>query len=48
MADATNRYVNVERTAGVLTATLSRTPVNAIDDTMLAQLDAVLDQAQGD
>jgi enoyl-CoA hydratase len=48
MMDATNRHVTVERNAGVLVATLARAPVNAIDDTMLAQLEGALDEAQGD
>jgi enoyl-CoA hydratase len=37
-----------ERTGGVMTATLSRPPVNALDDTLLGRLEAALDEAIAD
>lgn len=43
-----NDLVRTERAGHVLVATLSRPPVNAFDDQLVAALDAVLDQAQAD
>ena len=40
--------VGSERVGHVLVATLSRPPVNALDDTLIAQLPAVLDTAIAD
>jgi enoyl-CoA hydratase/carnithine racemase len=40
--------VGVERIGRVLVATLSRPPVNALDDKLIAALDAVVDQAIAD
>ncbi len=40
--------VGTEKLGRVLVATLSRPPVNAFDDTLIAALDAALDQAIGD
>lgn len=40
--------VSTERVGRVLVATLSRAPVNAFDDALIAALDAVLDQATAD
>jgi enoyl-CoA hydratase/carnithine racemase len=40
--------LKVERSANAVVATLSRPPVNALDDAMLAALEAVLDAAQAD
>jgi enoyl-CoA hydratase len=37
-----------ERIGRVLVATLARSPVNALDERLIAELDAVLDQAIGD
>ena len=41
-------YVHTERSGHVLIATMSRPPVNALDDVLIAQLDAALDQASAD
>jgi enoyl-CoA hydratase/carnithine racemase len=38
----------VERRGRVLVATLARPPVNAIDAALLARLDAVVTEAEGD
>jgi enoyl-CoA hydratase len=43
-----NHWVGTERIGHVLVATLSRPPVNALDDTLIAQLHAVLDSAIAD
>lgn len=40
--------LTTQRTGDALIVTLARTPVNAIDDTFLAELDAVLDAAVAD
>jgi enoyl-CoA hydratase/carnithine racemase len=40
--------VGIERIGRVLVATLSRPPVNALDDKLIAALDAVVDQAIAD
>ncbi len=40
--------LSTQRNANVLTATLSRPPVNAIDDGLLARLNEALDQAEAD
>ncbi len=42
------RFVNTERRGPVLVATLSRPPVNALDDRLISQLHAVLDLAIAD
>jgi enoyl-CoA hydratase/carnithine racemase len=42
------RLVSTERVGDALVATLARAPVNAIDDALLAQLDAVLDEVEAD
>jgi len=47
-ADTTVPVVRVERHGAVLVATLSRPPVNAIDDVLLGQLGAAVDAAIGD
>lgn len=41
-------FVGVEKIGRVLVATLSRPPVNAIDDALVAELDAVLERAIAD
>jgi enoyl-CoA hydratase len=41
-------FVRTEKLGRVLVATLSRPPVNALDDALIAALDAALDQAIGD
>lgn len=38
----------LERTGGVVVATLSRPPVNALDDELIARLEAVVDHILGD
>lgn len=43
-----NTVVRTEHCGRVLVATLSRAPVNALDDTLIAQLHAVLDRAIAD
>ena len=40
--------VQLERRGGTLVATLDRAPVNAIDDELLARLDAALVEAERD
>ncbi|HMR72357.1 MAG TPA: enoyl-CoA hydratase-related protein, partial [Rubrivivax sp.] len=40
--------LRTERAGGVLVATLARAPVNAIDEALLAALDAALDAAEAD
>lgn len=40
--------LQVQSSAGVLRLTLDRAPVNAIDDALLAQLDAAIGQAEAD
>jgi enoyl-CoA hydratase/carnithine racemase len=41
-------HVSTERIGGALVATLARHPVNAINDELLAELDAVLDAVEAD
>jgi enoyl-CoA hydratase/carnithine racemase len=40
--------LSIERIGRTVVATLSRPPVNALDDALIARLDAVLDQVAGD
>jgi enoyl-CoA hydratase/carnithine racemase len=40
--------LSVERTDGIVVATLSRPPVNALNDELIARLEAALDQAVAD
>ena len=42
------RWLSATRSGGVLVATLARSPVNALDGALIAQLDAVLDEATAD
>src|SRR5262252_1733249 len=44
----THSLVSTRRDGDALVVTLQRAPVNAINDELLAQLDAVLDEAEGD
>jgi enoyl-CoA hydratase/carnithine racemase len=46
--DGTAAWLATERAGSVLVVTLSRPPVNAIDDALLGELDAVLDAAEPD
>jgi enoyl-CoA hydratase/carnithine racemase len=48
MAAEVDSIVLCERDGRVLVATLARPPVNAIDDALLARLEAVLDEASSD
>jgi enoyl-CoA hydratase/carnithine racemase len=40
--------ISIEQTAGVVVATLSRAPVNAIDDGLIARLGEIIDQVERD
>jgi enoyl-CoA hydratase/carnithine racemase len=48
MAAPIGSWVHAERVGGVMVTTLARAPVNALDDALLAQLEAVLDAVQAD
>jgi enoyl-CoA hydratase len=44
----TERFIHIERSGHVLIATLARPPVNALDDVLIAQLDAAVELAVDD